>query len=255
MLLHEVGLLRPARPGAHRRSTSSRCSRRSTTSPPAPTRCAALLAEPVYRRLVAGRGDCRQEVMIGYSDSNKDGGYLTSNWALSEAQDRLVAVAGESGVRLRLFHGRGGTVGRGGGPAYEAILAQPPGSVDGQLRITEQGEMVAAKYAQPASARRNLETLVAATLEASAGVDDDARRRPRPLRDGDGRAVGGGARRLPRPRVRRAGASSSSSGEITPIGEISSLNIGSRARRRAPAPTASRTCGPSRGCSAGRSAG
>jgi phosphoenolpyruvate carboxylase len=126
----------------------------------------AMLDHDVYADIVASRGD-RQEVMIGYSDSNKDGGYLSSQWNLSSAQSRLVAVARRHGIHLRFFHGRGGTVGRGGGPAHEAILGLPPGSVDRSIRLTEQGEMVAAKYANPAMARRNLETLVAATLQAS----------------------------------------------------------------------------------------
>ncbi|WP_264991859.1 phosphoenolpyruvate carboxylase, partial [Mycobacterium montefiorense] len=126
----------------------------------------AMLELPIYRALVAARGD-RQEVMLGYSDSNKDGGYLTANWAVYRAELALVEVARKTGIRLRLFHGRGGTVGRGGGPSYQAILAQPPGAVQGSLRLTEQGEVIAAKYAEPQTAQRNLESLVAATLEST----------------------------------------------------------------------------------------
>jgi phosphoenolpyruvate carboxylase len=141
------------------------------------TTLTAMLAEPAYRALVATRGDA-QEVMLGYSDSNKDGGYLAANWALYRAELELVEVARSSGIRLRLFHGRGGTVGRGGGPSYEAIRAQPPGAVAGALRLTEQGEVIAAKYGDPDLARRNLETLLAATLEATLldveGLGDDA---------------------------------------------------------------------------------
>jgi phosphoenolpyruvate carboxylase len=131
---------------------------------------------PLYRQLLESRGNS-QEVMLGYSDSNKDGGYLTSNWALYRAQRALVAVARDAGIRLRMFHGRGGTVGRGGGPAYKAIVAQPAGSVDGAIRITEQGEMVAATYADPAIGRRHLEGILTAALEASCldteGIGDD----------------------------------------------------------------------------------
>ena len=108
-----------------------------------------------------------QEVMLGYSDSNKDGGFLMSTWQLYRTTQRLTRLADEQRVRLRLFHGRGGTVGRGGGPSYEAILAQPPGSVRGQLRLTEQGEIIQAKYADPRIGHSHLETLVAALLEAS----------------------------------------------------------------------------------------
>ncbi len=122
------------------------------------------------------RSGAQQDIMLGYSDSNKDGGIFTSNWELYRAEIALVGLfdqlaaatpAGERAVRLRMFHGRGGTVGRGGGPSYQAILAQPPGTVRGQIRLTEQGEVIGSKYANPEIGRRNLETLVAATLEAT----------------------------------------------------------------------------------------
>jgi len=117
------------------------------------------------------RSGAEQDIMLGYSDSNKDGGIFTSNWELYRAEMALVELFDELAVshniQLRMFHGRGGTVGRGGGPSYEAILAQPPGTVRGQIRLTEQGEVIGSKYANPEIGRRNLETLVAATLEAT----------------------------------------------------------------------------------------
>ncbi len=188
-----------------------------------------LLHHETYRQLVTSRGN-RQEVMIGYSDSNKDGGYLSSQWNLFDAQATLVDTARAAGVRLRLFHGRGGTVGRGGGPAYQAILAQPPGSVDRSIRVTEQGEMVAAKYAQPALARRNLETLVAATISASCGTTEASATSP--SHSGAMRELADTAFDAYRSLVYGDDRFVTFFRQITPTNEIASLNVGSRPASR-----------------------
>jgi phosphoenolpyruvate carboxylase len=133
----------------------------------APEACRALWTHPGYARLLDSWGR-RQEVMLGYSDSNKDGGMLTSTWEIHRAHRALHRVARECGVSLTLFHGRGGTVGRGGGPTHRAITAQPPGAFEGALKLTEQGEVLNWKYADPVLAERSLELMVAASLHALA---------------------------------------------------------------------------------------
>jgi phosphoenolpyruvate carboxylase len=190
----------------------------------------AALSIPLYRQWVDSRGG-GQEVMLGYSDSNKDGGYLASNWALYRAQRGLAAVARERGIALRLFHGRGGTVGRGGGPSFEAILAQPPGSVESGLRITEQGEIIASKYSDPELGRRNLETLVAAALEAAL-VDTERLGERAPAYFDAMDALTTHALRAYRGLVYEAPGFVDYFRASTPIAEIAGLNIGSRPASR-----------------------
>ena len=192
----------------------------------------AMLDLPLYRAMVAARGES-QEVMLGYSDSNKDGGYLAANWAVYRAELSLVEVARKTGIRLRLFHGRGGTVGRGGGPSYQAILAQPPGAVNGSLRLTEQGEVIAAKYAEPQLARRNLESLVAATLESTLldmeGLGDAAEPAYAVVDE-----VAILAHRAYAELVHETPGFVEYFKASTPVSEIGSLNIGSRPTSRKP---------------------
>ncbi|MFC3110042.1 phosphoenolpyruvate carboxylase [Undibacterium arcticum] len=188
-----------------------------------------LLALPAYARLLASRANA-QEVMLGYSDSNKDGGFLTSGWELYKAELELVEVFERHQVRLRLFHGRGGSVGRGGGPSYQAILAQPAGAVQGQIRLTEQGEVITAKYGNPEVGRRNLEVLVAATLEASLLSHRDAAAPPQFLAAMD--ELSAHAFRAYRNMVYETEGFEQYFWESTVISEIASLNIGSRPASR-----------------------
>ena len=198
-------------------------------------------AEPIMREFYALPGiaamvvksGAEQDVMLGYSDSNKDGGFFTSNWELYRAETALVGLFDElraaHGITLRLFHGRGGTVGRGGGPSYQAILAQPPGTVRGQIRLTEQGEVIGSKYAHPEIGRRNLETLVAATLEAT--LLHPTKSAPRAFLDAAAQlseASFAAYRRL----VYETPGFTDYFFAATPIREIAELNIGSRPASR-----------------------
>ncbi len=188
-----------------------------------------LFSLPVYRTLLSARKQT-QEVMLGYSDSNKDGGFLTSGWALYKAEGELVTTFARHGVRLRLFHGRGGSVGRGGGPSYQAILAQPDGAVQGQIRLTEQGEVIGAKYGNPEVGRRNLEVLVAATLETSLRPAGDA---PTPPAFMDAmQALSDAAFAAYRGLVYETEGFERYFWESTVISEIAALNIGSRPASR-----------------------
>lgn len=179
------------------------------------------------------RSGAEQDIMLGYSDSNKDGGTFTSHWELYRAEVALVTLFGElgksHGLTLRLFHGRGGTVGRGGGPSYQAILAQPPGTVNGQIRLTEQGEVIASKYAHPEIGRRNLETLVAATLEAT--LLHPAKSAPKAFLDAAA-SISDASFAAYRKLVYETPGFTDYFFAATPIREIAELNIGSRPASR-----------------------
>ncbi|MBI2752322.1 MAG: phosphoenolpyruvate carboxylase [Betaproteobacteria bacterium] len=179
------------------------------------------------------RSRAEQDIMLGYSDSNKDGGSFTSNWELYRAETDLVELFGalrqHHDITLRLFHGRGGTVGRGGGPSYQAILAQPPGTVNGQIRLTEQGEVIASKYAHPEIGRRNLETLVAATLEAT--LLHPTKSAPKAFLDAAA-AISDASFKAYRKLVYETPGFTEYFFSATPIREIAELNIGSRPASR-----------------------
>jgi len=191
------------------------------------------MALPLVAKLIEQQGRL-QEVMLGYSDSNKDGGILTSTWELYQAELKLVQVFADAKVKLRLFHGRGGTVGRGGGPTYEAILAQPPGTVNGQIRLTEQGEIISSKFSNPEIGRRNLELLVAATLEASLmphGEDPAQVQRYRAF-EGVMAELSQRAYQAYRNLVYATPGFTDYFFAATPIAEIAELNLGSRPASR-----------------------
>ena len=194
----------------------------------APDVLRTLFDIPAYREHVRRRGI--QEVMIGYSDSNKDAGFLSANWALYRAQEAIAEVCREADVPLRLFHGRGTSIGRGGGPAGRAILAQPPGSLNGRMRITEQGEAMADRYADPDLAHRHLEQVVHAFLLSSAR---DARpHEPVPAEDREALDAAADAARDAYRDLLEAPGFLDLYAQVTPIEEISRLHIGSRPARR-----------------------
>jgi phosphoenolpyruvate carboxylase len=183
------------------------------------------------RHVIRNQGS-EQEVMLGYSDSNKDGGFLTSNWELYKAEISLVELFQQAKVKLRLFHGRGGTVGRGGGPTYQAIMAQPQGTVDGQIRLTEQGEIIANKYADPVVGRQHLETLIAATLDASLFPADQLEPARRRAFESVMETLSATAMTSYRSLVYETPGFAEYFFNTTPIEEIAGLNLGSRPASR-----------------------
>lgn len=228
LLLKEAGLYRPAEPA-----------RAAVMVVPlfetigdlerAPQIMRAWLALPEVRAVASQRGV--QEVMVGYSDSNKDGGYLTSVWSLNQAGRALAEVFEESGIRMQLFHGRGGSVGRGGGPAAAAIRAQPRGTVQGRIRITEQGEVIAAKYGTPQNAAANLETIASATLLASLAPPQPAQGEPPRFLEAM-QAISTRAFASYRELVYGDDSFRHFFREFTPLQEIATLKIGSRPASR-----------------------
>jgi len=193
----------------------------------APRTLEALFALPVYRAHLDACGG-EQMVMIGYSDSNKDGGYLAANWALYRAQEAIAGTCRAHGVELTLFHGRGGTVARGGGPAGRAIRAQPPGTVEGRFRVTEQGETIASRYADPALAHRHVEQIVSAVLLASADKGGSAATPLEPAWREALDLMAGVARETYHDLVERTPGFLEYWRAATPIEELSRLRLGSR---------------------------
>ncbi|CAN5644048.1 phosphoenolpyruvate carboxylase [soil metagenome] len=191
-----------------------------------------LLAEPSYRAHLERRGN-RQEVMLGYSDSTKESGALAAAWMLYRAQEQLLEAGARHGVELLLFHGRGGAIGRGGGPMARAILAQAPGSVDGRLKLTEQGEVIADRYANPQIALRHLEQLTSAVLEASTPAHEQRLRRAAEEGAEVVEELAATARTTYRALVWERAEFEDYFRAATPIGELSRMGIGSRPARRA----------------------
>lgn len=183
------------------------------------------------RHVIRDQGN-EQEVMLGYSDSNKDGGFLTSNWELYKAEVSLVELFNQANVKLRLFHGRGGTVGRGGGPTYQAIMAQPKGTVDGQIRLTEQGEIISTRYADPVVGRQHLETLIAATLDATLFPADQLEPAKRRAFESVMETLSATAMTSYRSLVYETPGFAEYFFSTTPIDEIAGLNLGSRPAAR-----------------------
>ncbi len=190
-----------------------------------------LLSEPAYRHHLAGRGD-RQEAMLGYSDSNKESGFLAANWQLHQAQGALTAVADRHGVELLLFHGRGGAIGRGGGRLDRAVLGAPAGSIRGRLKVTEQGEVIAARYGDPALARHELELLTGAVLVASTADHEEQLRRVAVTGSVALAELAETSRRAYRALVYDDPGFAGFFRRITPIGEIEELRLGSRPASR-----------------------